>query len=43
MAALNAVDEAAGWAKLSENFPNHESEGWVIKHIGLATEGPEAA
>ncbi len=43
MAVLNAVDEAAGYVKLSDNFPNHESESWTCKHVGRATTGPSAA
>ncbi len=43
MAVYNVEDEAAGYAKLGANFPNHESETWTCKHIGRATTGPSAA
>ncbi len=43
MAVYNVVDEAAGYDKLGDNFPNHESETWTCKHCGRAMSGPEAA
>ncbi len=43
MAVYNVENEVAGYAKLSDNFPNHESETWTCKHVGRAMSGPEAA